>query len=41
MLALQALTIHNVYFMNELLRNIREAMRTDTLDIQKKKWAGV
>lgn len=41
MLVLQALTIHNVYFMNELLKNIREAIRTDTLDIQKKKWAGV
>lgn len=38
MLALQALTIHNVYFMNELLKSIREAISTDTLNHQKRKW---
>ena len=38
MLALQALTLHNVYFMNQLLQAIREAIRTESLYTERKKW---
>jgi queuine tRNA-ribosyltransferase len=38
MLALQALTLHNVHFMNDLLCAIRSAVRNDTLHIEKRKW---
>ena len=38
LLAMQALTIHNVHFMNRLLKAIREAIATDSLEQEKKKW---
>ena len=38
MLALQALTLHNVYFMNDLLGAIRKAIVSGTLDVERKKW---
>jgi len=31
-------TIHNLYFMNQLVREIREAIGEDTLHIYKKRW---
>ena len=37
-LALQALTLHNVYFMNHLLEALRQAIFTDTLKEEKRKW---
>ena len=40
LLAMQALTIHNVHFMNRLLKAIREAIATGTLEQEKKKWVG-
>ena len=38
LLALQLLTIHNVFFMNQLLTAIREAIKNDTLEAEEKKW---
>ncbi|MCD6056110.1 MAG: queuine tRNA-ribosyltransferase, partial [Gammaproteobacteria bacterium] len=38
MLAGQAITIHNVYYMNRLLSAIREAIQQDRLDEEEKKW---
>ncbi len=40
MLGLQALTIHNVSFMNRLMRAIREAIKNDNLQACEKEWAG-
>lgn len=40
LLALQALTIHNVHFMNRLLTSIRQAIAEDRLDEERKKWVG-
>ena len=40
MLALQAITLHNVYFMNQLLAAIRIAIQQDQLDECRKEWAG-
>jgi queuine tRNA-ribosyltransferase len=40
LLALQALTIHNVHFMNRLLTSIRQAIAEDRLDEEKKRWVG-
>ncbi|MGI4850466.1 MAG: tRNA guanosine(34) transglycosylase Tgt [Janthinobacterium lividum] len=40
MLALQAITLHNVYFMNQLLAAIRSAIQQDQLDECRKEWAG-
>jgi queuine tRNA-ribosyltransferase len=37
-LAMHALTLHNVHFMNRLLKRIREAIVTDTLQEEKKRW---
>jgi len=31
-------TIHNVYFMNRLMRDIREGIATDTLDAVERKY---
>ena len=31
-------TIHNVYFMNNLMEHIRDAIANDSLDIEEKKW---
>jgi queuine tRNA-ribosyltransferase len=38
LLALQAITIHNVYFMNRLMQSIREAIANGSLPAEKKKW---
>lgn len=38
LLAMQALTTHNVHFMNRLLRGIRQAIAQDSLEEEKKKW---
>lgn len=38
LLAMQALTVHNVHFMNRLLKGIREALALNRLDEEKKKW---
>lgn len=38
MLGMQLLTIHNVFFMNRLLKAIRESIRSGTLSIERKKW---
>lgn len=40
LLALQALTIHNVHFMNRLLAAIRQAITEDRLEEERKKWIG-
>jgi len=39
-LAMTALTIHNVHFMNRLLSAIRHAIKTGTLAEEQKKWMG-
>lgn len=38
LLAYTAISIHNVYFMNELLKDIREGLQCDSLDMVEKKW---
>ena len=38
LLAFTLLTAHNVFFMNSLMTEIREAIKTDTLEICKKRW---
>jgi len=38
LLAFTLLTAHNVFFMNSLMTEIREAIKSDTLDICKKRW---
>lgn len=38
LLALTLLTVHNIHFMNRLLREIREGIRTHTLDAVEKRW---
>ncbi len=38
LLALQAVTIHNVFYMNRLLTAVREAIKSDTLDQERKLW---
>lgn len=38
LLIMNALTLHNVHFMNRLLKSIREAIIRDTLEEEKKKW---
>jgi queuine tRNA-ribosyltransferase len=38
LLAMHALTVHNVHFMNRLLKAVREAIANDTLDDEKKNW---
>ena len=38
LLALQAITIHNVFYMNRLLEDIRNAIKTDTLDRIESEW---
>lgn len=38
LLAMQLLTVHNVHFMNRLLTTIRDAIATDRLAEEKKKW---
>jgi queuine tRNA-ribosyltransferase len=40
LLALQALTIHNVHFMNRLLTSIRQAIAENRLEEEKKRWVG-
>ncbi|CAN0430668.1 unnamed protein product, partial [Discosporangium mesarthrocarpum] len=38
MLAGTLVSQHNVYFMNELMKSIRGAIRSGTLDEEEKKW---
>lgn len=38
LLALQALTLHNVFYMNRLLKAVRQAVRQDTLFHEEKVW---
>lgn len=38
LLAMQALTIHNVYYMNRLLHAIRDAVQNDRLDEEQSHW---
>ena len=38
LLAFTLLTAHNVFFMNNLMTEIREAIKTDSLDLCKKRW---
>ena len=38
LLALQAVTIHNVFYMNRLLEAVRKAIQNDTLDEERKLW---
>ena len=39
-LAMTALTIHNIHFMNRLLSHIRQAIGANTLVEERKKWVG-
>ncbi len=38
LLAMQALTLHNVHFMNRLLLSIRQAIAEDRLEEEKTNW---
>lgn len=38
LLAYTLLSVHNIYFMNELLASIRRAIQEGTLDAEQKKW---
>jgi queuine tRNA-ribosyltransferase len=38
LLAMQAITIHNVAYMNRLLQAVRGAIKNDTLLEERKKW---
>lgn len=38
LLSLQAVTIHNVFYMNRLLEAVRSAIKSDTLDQERKLW---
>ena len=38
LLAMQAITIHNVFYMNRLLQAVRGAIKSDTLIEERKKW---
>lgn len=38
LLVMQAITIHNVYYMNRLLTAVREAIQAGTLEQERKKW---
>ncbi|MBN9542376.1 MAG: tRNA guanosine(34) transglycosylase Tgt [Alphaproteobacteria bacterium] len=38
MLGMQLLTIHNVFFMNRLLKAVRKAIKSGTLRVERKKW---
>jgi len=40
LLAMHALTLHNVHFMNRLLEGIRQAITAGTLDEERQKWVG-
>lgn len=40
LLAMHALTVHNVHFMNHLLADLRKAIEDDTLEEAKKRWIG-
>jgi queuine tRNA-ribosyltransferase len=40
LLAMHALTLHNVHFMNRLLEGIRHAIAAGTLEEERKKWVG-
>ena len=38
LLGYQLITIHNIYFMNNLMKNIRNAIENDSLDQEEKNW---
>ena len=38
LLALQLLTNHNIFFMNNLMETIRDSIKEDNFDIKKKEW---
>jgi queuine/archaeosine tRNA-ribosyltransferase len=38
MLAAHLVTVHNLYFMNDLMRRVREAVARGTLDVLKGEW---
>lgn len=40
LLVMHALTVHNVHFMNRLLKAVREAIASNRLEEEKKKWVG-
>jgi len=40
MLGMQAVTIHNVHFMNKLMLSIRNAIKNNSLDQEQKIWCG-
>ena len=41
MLAMRLSVLHNLYFYNELMRKIRDALDNDTFDAFRAKWSGV
>ncbi len=41
LLGLQLLTNHNIYFMNNLMNHIRNAIKTDNFENAKKQWLGI
>jgi queuine tRNA-ribosyltransferase len=38
LLGLQLLTLHNIFFMNELMNIIRDAIKKDRLEEAEKEW---
>ena len=38
LLGLQLITAHNIYFMNELMKLIRNSIKNDSLDKAEKEW---
>jgi queuine tRNA-ribosyltransferase len=38
LLAMQAITVHNIFFMNRLMKAIRNAIKNNTLDQEEKNW---
>ena len=41
LLALQLLTNHNIFFMNNLMKTIRNAIREDNYENKKREWLGI
>ena len=41
LLALQLLTYHNIFFMNNLMKTIRKAIREDNYENKKREWLGI
>jgi queuine tRNA-ribosyltransferase len=40
LLAIQAITLHNVNFMNRMMKAIRQAIQSGTLEQEAKNWLG-